>query len=73
MPNAEALVVVYGGNPNHFHAIFFNLRYVTLHGFPSIYLSKVFIGNPPTHIISAIPLKPTPWVIWIDPAFLLPI
>ena len=52
--------------------MFFELRDVPLHRFPSFYLAGV-IGAAPAQIIAAIPLKPAARVFMINPPFLPPV
>lgn len=54
-------------------AIFLDLSNVAAHGFPTFDLPQVFFWSAATPVITAIPLKPTSRVLWVDPAFFLPI
>ncbi len=47
------------------------LGYVPSHGLPSPDLPLV-VGASPAHIVPAVPLKPSPRIFVIDPAFLRP-
>jgi len=49
-----------------------NLGYVSAHRFPSLNLALV-IGASSAHIIPAVPLEPTPWVLVINPSLLPPV
>lgn len=42
------------------------------HRLPPFYLPSVFSKDSSPHIVSAIPLEPPTWVIFVDPPLLLP-
>lgn len=43
------------------------------YGFPSPDLPHVFKRNAASHVVPAIPLKPSPWVIRVNPSFFSPV
>src|SRR5689334_11084438 len=42
------------------------------HGAPSFDLTAVLPNHPPTHIVPAVPLKPSAWIDRVDPALRTP-
>lgn len=52
-------------------AILFHLRYVPRDSFPSFYLPCIIVASP-THPISAVPLKPSPRILFTDPSIFHP-
>jgi len=48
-------------------AVSLELGLVTAHSFPALYLSFV-VRAAPSHKIAAVPLKPTAWILFVDPA-----
>lgn len=55
-----------------FTAVLFDLSYMPLYGFPSLYLPQVFFWKAPAHIVAAVPLEPSARVILMNPAFFYP-
>src|ERR1044071_7791113 len=41
-------------------------------GLPSFNLPRVFLRNPPPHVVAAVPLKPASRIVRMDPAFATP-
>lgn len=54
-------------------AILLNLRGVATNRFPAFDLPRIFLRQPPTPVVAAVPLKPSARVVLLaDPSFLLP-
>src|ERR1700674_2795037 len=49
-----------------------DLPYMTAHGFPALDLARILLGQPPAHVIPAIPLEPAARVVAVNPAFSAP-
>jgi len=67
----ESLPLLSPAVPVSGFACFFELRNVPHHGAPSFDLAFVVVASP-SHEVSAIPLKPTPRVIRVNPALIAP-
>lgn len=55
-----------------FLAVFFDLRDVALDRSPSLDLAGIFPRDPPSHVVPAVPLKPSARVVSENPSFALP-
>jgi hypothetical protein len=48
-----------------------NLGHMPYNRFPSFYLAQI-IDTSATHMVAAVPLEPTPRILWVYPSFLSP-
>lgn len=39
------------------------LPHMSANGFPALDLPRVFVGDPTTHVVAAVPLEPAAWII----------
>ena len=53
-------------------AVPLDLRDVPPDGLPSSNLPRILLRDTPPHVIAAVPLKPAPWIVGMDPTFPAP-